>query len=215
MLLYLARHAQTASSAIDSFNGQRELPLTEHGRAQARALGERLKGVSFSAVYRSPLGRTAETAALIAPAVPATILGGLIEIDYGQWEGLSPSEAETRDPGRFAAWVRDPERNAPPDGETAAQVAVRAVAALEEIRARHEASGAQGPALAVSHKATLRVLGAALTGAKLSGYRTRWAQDECALNLVELRAGKEPFLRLWNDNSHLGTDPGATTRGAK
>ena len=32
MLLYLARHAQTASSAVDSFNGQRELPLTEHGR---------------------------------------------------------------------------------------------------------------------------------------------------------------------------------------
>ena len=63
MLLYLARHAQTASSAVDSFNGQRELPLTEHGREQARKLGQRLAGVRFAAVYRSPLGRTAETAA--------------------------------------------------------------------------------------------------------------------------------------------------------
>ncbi|MFL5370094.1 MAG: histidine phosphatase family protein, partial [Myxococcales bacterium] len=64
MLLYLCRHAQTASSAVDSFNGRRELPLTEHGREQARRLGERLATVDFAAVFRSPLGRTAETAAL-------------------------------------------------------------------------------------------------------------------------------------------------------
>ena len=92
-------------------------------------------------------------------------------------------------------------------------MAVRALAALEEIRSRHEAS--DRPVLAVSHKATLRILGAALTGAPISKYRTRWSQDECALNLVELRAGKEPFLRLWNDTSHLGPDPAATTRAGK
>ncbi len=79
MLLYVARHAQTASSAVDSFNGQRELPLTEHGREQARKLGQRLAGVRFTAVYRSPLGRTAETAALIAPQIPAQVVPGLIE----------------------------------------------------------------------------------------------------------------------------------------
>ncbi|MFL5453189.1 MAG: histidine phosphatase family protein, partial [Myxococcales bacterium] len=49
MLLYLCRHAQTASSAVDSFNGRRELPLTEHGREQARKLGERLATVEFAA----------------------------------------------------------------------------------------------------------------------------------------------------------------------
>ena len=58
MLLYLIRHAQTASSAVDSFNGQRELPLTDHGREQARKLGARLSSVKVAAVYRSPLGRT-------------------------------------------------------------------------------------------------------------------------------------------------------------
>ena len=67
MLLYLARHAQTASSAVDSFNGRGELPLTEHGREQARKLGERLAGVRFAVVLRSPLGRTEETADLVAP----------------------------------------------------------------------------------------------------------------------------------------------------
>jgi broad specificity phosphatase PhoE len=213
MLVYLVRHAQTASSAVDSFNGQRELPLTDHGREQARKLGARLAPVKWAAVYRSPLGRTGETAALVAPAVDAQIAPGLIEINYGEWEGLSPAQARERDPVRYAAWVADPTTTGPPGGETAAQVARRALDALEEIRARHE--GSTQPVLAVSHKATLRVLGAALTGAPIASYRTRWPQDECALNLVELRAGKEPFLRLWNDTAHLGPDPGAVTRGGK
>ena len=213
MLLYLARHAQTASSAVDSFNGQRELPLTEHGREQARLLGARLAGVRFAAVYRSPLGRTGETAALAAPGMAAIVIPGLIEISYGGWEGLSPEAARALDPQRYDAWVADPTAVGPPGGETASQVAQRALAALEGIRAKHE--GSREPVLAISHKATLRVLGAALTGAPISRYRTRWPQDECALNVVELRAGKEPFLRLWNDTSHLGPDPAASTRGGK
>ena len=213
MLLYLCRHAQTASSAVDSFNGQRELPLTDLGREQARKLGARLASLKWAAVYRSPLDRTRETVELVAPGFDHVILPGLIEINYGGWEGLSPEQARALNPGRYKAWVADPSSTSPTGGETAAQVAVRALAALEEIRSRHEAS--DRPVLAVSHKATLRILGAALTGAPISKYRTRWSQDECALNLVELRAGKEPFLRLWNDTSHLGPDPGATTRAGK
>jgi probable phosphoglycerate mutase len=213
MLLYLARHAQTASSAVDSFNGRGELPLTERGREQARRLGVRLAAVRFAAVYRSPLGRTAETAMLVAPHLTAEALPGLTEIDYGNWEGLSPEQARALDPGHYEAWEADPATVAPPDGETAAQVAERAIGALREIEARH--AGSAAPVLALSHKATLRILGAALTGAPIAKYRLRWAQDECALNLVELRAGKEPFLRLWNDTSHLGADPASTTRGGK
>jgi len=213
MLLYLCRHAQTASSAVDSFNGQRELPLTDLGREQARKLGARLASLKWAAVYRSPLDRTRETADLVAPGFDQIVVRGLTEIDYGGWEGLTPEQARALNPGRYKAWVADPSSTSPTGGETAAQVAERALAALEEIRSRHEAS--DRPVLAVSHKATVRILGAALTGAPTSKYRTRWSQDECALNLIELRAGKEPFLRLWNDTSHLGPDPAATTRGGK
>src|SRR5690349_3110269 len=213
MLLYLARHAQTASSTVDSFNGRGELPLTERGREQARKLGRRLAGVRFAAVFRSPLGRTKETADLIAPGMPQIVLEGLAEIDYGDWEGLSPAQARERDPRLYEAWLEDPARSAPPRGETAAQVAQRAMSALREIQDRHPADDAR--VLAVSHKATLRMLGACITGAPVALYRKRWPQDECALNLVELRAGKDPFLRLWNDTAHLGPDPAATTRGGK
>ena len=213
MLLYLARHAQTASSKVDSFNGRGEVPLTEPGREQARKLGQRLAGVRFAAVFRSPLGRTGETAALIVPQMPAQVLPGLAEIDYGRWEGLSAEEARALDPALYDAWARDPVSISPPGGETAAQVAERALAALEQIRSRHE--GPDERVLAISHKATLRIVGAALTGAPIAKYRVRWAQDECALNLVELRSGKDPYLRLWNDTAHLGPDPAATTRHGK
>ena len=213
MLLYLARHAQTASSKVDSFNGRGEVPLTEPGREQARKLGQRLAGVRFAAVFRSPLGRTGETAALIVPQVPAQVLPGLAELDYGRWEGLSAEEARALDPALYDAWVRDPVSISPPGGETAAQVAERALAALEQIRSRHE--GPDQRVLAISHKATLRIVGAALTGAPIANYRVRWAQDECALNLVELRSGKDPYLRLWNDTAHLGPDPGSITRAGK
>src|SRR5437763_343592 len=91
-----------------------------------------------------------------------------------------------------------------------ARTAARAVAAVEEISRRCP----QGRGLAVSRKATLRILAAALTGSPTARYRKTWSQDECALNLVELRAGKPPFLRVWNDPAHLCLDPGAATRSA-
>jgi broad specificity phosphatase PhoE len=211
MLLYLARHAQTASSKVDSFNGQVELPLTDHGLAQAALLGTRLRSVKFDAIYRSPLSRTLQTAQQIVPGCDPRVLPGIIEMSYGRWEGLSPQMARALDPKHYDDWEARPDQVSPPGGETVQQVADRALQALEEIRAAHP----NGIVLAVSHKATLRVVGAALTGAPISKYRTRWPQDECALNLIELREGKDPFLRLWNDTSHLGGDPGANTRSGK
>src|SRR5256885_8664822 len=209
MLLYLCRHAQTASSAVDSFNGRRELLLTQDGRKQATRLGMRLRSIAFHAIFCSPLARTAETASIALQGRDAVPIDGLIEIDYGTWEGLSPAQARALDPARYDAWEDDPARTAPPGGETAAQVAERAVAAMEEISRRFP----EGRVLAISHKATLRILAAAITGAPVARYRKTWAQDECALNLVELRAGKPPFVRLWNDTAHLGLDPAETTRG--
>ena len=121
MLLYLCRHAQTASSAVDSFNGRRELLLTQEGRRQATRLGARLRSVRFEAVFRSPLARTGETAALVAPSLEASVLEGLTEIDYGAWEGLSPAQARALDPARYDAWEEDPTRTAPPAGEISAK----------------------------------------------------------------------------------------------
>jgi probable phosphoglycerate mutase len=200
MLLYVVRHAQTASSAVDSFNGRGELPLSDRGAAR---------------VLTSPLRRACDTASPIAAecGAPVEVDERLIEIDYGEWEGLSPAQARDRDPELYDAWVENPARIAPPGGETAEQVAERALFALREIEEKF--ADAKGPILVVSHKATLRILGASITGAPVALYRKRWPQDECALNLIELRRGGDPFLHLWNDTAHLDPDPGRTTRPGK
>src|SRR5207245_9744207 len=123
MLRDMARHAQTASSAVESVNGRRELLLTERGQQQARKLGQRLSAVRFAAVYRSPLGRTAQTAALIAPMLSAQVVPGLTEIDYGEWEGLSPEQARDRDGERYDAWDAYPLAVSTPGGECAPRAA--------------------------------------------------------------------------------------------
>jgi phosphohistidine phosphatase len=61
--LFLVRHAHSAPGEPDSLR-----PLSEKGREQARALGERLASVSPDAVFTSPLLRARETATAIARA---------------------------------------------------------------------------------------------------------------------------------------------------
>src|SRR5262245_60499622 len=65
MKLLLARHGQTAWNASRRFQGSTDVGLSERGRAQAEALGERLRGRRLAAVYVSPLCRARETAAIV------------------------------------------------------------------------------------------------------------------------------------------------------
>src|SRR6185312_15004882 len=100
----------------------------------------------------------------IDPPLNATGLAmadALGEIAYGEWDGRPEAEVERDDAARFHAWSAHPGRVAPPGGESGAEIAARAMAAVERIRARH-ADG--GKVLVVSHKATLRVLVCALLG---------------------------------------------------
>ena len=202
----LVRHGETSWTLSGQHTSRTDLPLTDHGRAQARLIGRQLAGRTFALVLVSPMRRARETCELagVVGAIPSP---DLVEWDYGEYEGLLTDAIRSKHPGWSVF------RDGAPGGETAAQVAARALAALDEIRRRHE--GSPDPVLAVSHKATIRILGAALTGAPIRSYRARWAQDESALNLFELRTGKEPFLRLWNDTAHLGPDPAISTRAAK
>ena len=64
--IFLIRHGATVLTAEDRFAGATDVELSEEGREQARRLGERLRTENVSAVYASPLGRTVETATLIA-----------------------------------------------------------------------------------------------------------------------------------------------------
>ena len=98
--LLVVRHGETVWNKQLRFQGHGDSHLTESGRAQARALGQRLKNIPFDELIASDLGRTKETAALIAAATGHEIQtdSRLRERNYGVLEGLTFSEIKSRYP---------------------------------------------------------------------------------------------------------------------
>ena len=90
--VYLARHGNTAWTLSGQHTGLTDLPLTLDGEANARRLGERLKGMKFSRVFTSPLQRAARTCELAGFGAVAETDPDLVEWNYGQYEGLTSAE---------------------------------------------------------------------------------------------------------------------------
>jgi alpha-ribazole phosphatase len=201
--LYLVRHGQTDYSLRNQFCGSIDPPLNATGMRMADALAARYGAVEWAGIYASPRLRTRQTAAPTAKlaGLEVGIEDGLREIAYGEWEGRSEAEVETSDGERFRAWAAHPGRVGPPGGETAVQIAERALAAVDAIRARH----ADGKVLIVSHKATLRILVCALMGIDVDQFRSRIAQKVCAVSVIDWKK-TGPLLQTLGDVSHLPPD---------
>ena len=199
------RHGATLLSAEDRFAGALDVELSEEGRAQARALGERLAGEPLGAVYTSPLARAVETARLIAAGrgMAPEPVAAFREIAHGHWEGKAREEVRAAWPEEYARWSHDPFTFAPTGGETGLAVLARALPALLALMERHR----EAPFLVVAHKATLRLLIGHFLGVELHGYRDKLEQSPCGLNVLETRPGGEARLLLYNDVSHYATLP--------
>lgn len=149
--LWLVRHGATEWSRSGRHTGTTDLPLLPEGEAAARRLAPLLAGAGFTAVFSSPLRRarqTAELAGFPAPAIDPL----LREYDYGEYEGLTTAEIESRRP----SWSLF--RDGCPGGETPEQV-------LERARRFGDAAEARGGrALAFAHGHILRAVAAAWLG---------------------------------------------------
>lgn len=198
--VFLVRHGATVLTAEDRFAGATDVPLSDEGREQARRLAQRLGGEQISAIYASPLGRTVETAGILAGphGIEVRQRDGLREISHGRWEQMTRREVEAQFPEEVAAWDRDPYTFAPKGGETGLAVTARALPALLDIVATHSAENV----LIVSHKATIRLLLSSLLGFDPRRYRDNLDQLPAALNIVDFRNPSHARLTLFNDTSH-------------
>ena len=198
--IFLIRHGATTLSAEDRFAGATDVPLSDEGRQQAGRLAERLGDIPVAAVYASPLGRTMETANILAAPHRLGVQpqDGLREISHGHWEQLTRHEVEEKFPAEAAAWEEDPYTFAPTGGESGLAVTARALPALIEIVRRHEGR----PVIVVSHKATIRLLLSSLLGFDPRRYRDNLDQDPAALNIVDFKGVVRARLMLFNDTSH-------------
>jgi broad specificity phosphatase PhoE len=133
--VYLVRHGETAWSLTGQHTGRTDVPLTARGEHEARALASALKGVQFDRVMTSPLQRASRTCELAECVRIATTNPDLAEWDYGDYEGLKPSEISTIKPG----WnVFD---DGCPGGETPADVKRRADTVIADLRTMEGAVG--------------------------------------------------------------------------
>ena len=198
--IFLIRHGATVLTAEDRFAGATDVELSDEGRAQVRRLAERLSLIPVDAIYASPLGRTMETASILAAPHGKDVLArdGLKEISHGHWEQMTRKEVEAAYPDEAAAWDRDPFTFAPLGGESGLAVTARALPALLDIVSRHEGK----PVIVVSHKATIRLLLSSLLGFDPRRYRDNLDQDPAALNIVDFKDPVRARLMLFNDSSH-------------
>ena len=197
----LVRHGQTEWNRVERFRGRADVPLNETGLAQAAATGRRVAGQwRPDAIYASPLSRAVVTAEAIAAPVdlPVLRLPGLVDIDYGDWQGLTPDEARAAWPDLVHAWYTAPETVQIPHGESLDALRERAMAAVHALADRH---AGQTIAL-VSHTVVNRVILLAILGL---GNERFWRvrQDNCALNVFEAERGDFTLVSL-NDTCHLG-----------
>jgi len=199
-LIVLVRHGQTEWNRVERFRGQADVPLDATGLAQAEATARRIAAEwAPAAVYSSPLSRAVKTAEAIARqfGLPVQTHRGLADIDYGQWQGLTPDEARERWPEMVDAWYRTPETAQIPGGETLNNLRVRTMEAVRELAARH-----QGKTIVlVGHTVVNRAILLGVLG--LRNHRFwRLRQDTCAINVLEVDSDDSTLVSM-NDTCHL------------
>ena len=163
--LFVARHGETEWNRVGRWQGNTDIPLSDVGRAQARALGERLRGLGIAQVHASHLERARETAEIVARllSVPTFAVDErLRERGFGCFEGLTRAECAERHPVAWEQYLAD-RRSTPPDAEPQHAVEARVVAALTDI-ARLPVR-ADEATLVISHGGAIRTFIHAVTGA--------------------------------------------------
>ncbi len=191
--VYLARHGETAWSLSGQHTGRTDLPLTERGERNARALGERLRGLAFTKVFTSPLQRAVRTCELAGFGAAAEIAPDLVEWDYGQYEGLRKAEIRAERPD----WQLF--RDGCPGGESPDQIGARADRVVGRVRA------IKGDVLAFSHGHFLRVLAARWLGLDPAAGRYFLLSTASLSALGYEHSLAVPAIRLWNDDRHVET----------
>jgi broad specificity phosphatase PhoE len=190
-IVYLARHGETAWSLSGQHTGLTDLPLIERGESDALALKPRLKNMTFSKVFTSPLKRAVRTCELAGFGDRSEIDPDLAEWNYGEYEGIRTVEIRKRRPN----WRLF--RDGCPGGESPTQIGARADRVVSRIRE------IGGNVLIFSSGHILRVLTARWLGLEPAGGKY-FALSTASLSALSYEHNlSKPVIQLWNDTNHV------------
>lgn len=191
-IVYLARHGETAWTLSRQHTGLTDLPLTERGERTARRLGERLKALTFTAVFTSPLQRAARTCELAGFKSAAEVDKDLVEWNYGQYEGRRTAEIRAERPD----WELF--RDGCPGGESPQEVGARADRVVKRVRA------VPGNVLIFTSGHFMRVLATRWLGLEPSVNCKFFMLSTASLSAVGYEHDvSRPVIRLWNETRHV------------
>jgi len=198
--MILVRHGETEWNRVERFRGRADVPLNGTGLFQAQSTGRRIADEWRPlAIYSSPLSRAVKTAEAVAWHfdLPIQVKPGLIDIDYGQWQGLTPDEARERWPEVVDAWYNAPHTAHIPGGETLDELHDRGLKTVKELSALHKGQ----TIVLVSHTVINRIILLGVLGLG-NDHFWRLSQDTCAINVFDAEGGIFTVVRL-NDTCHL------------
>jgi probable phosphoglycerate mutase len=204
MNVLLVRHGETEWNREGRYQGRTDIPLSDVGTAQVRALGLRLASIPLAIALASPLQRARATAEAILAGrtTPLELDAGLVEISHGKWEGQLATEVARSHAEMFGVWRSAPGRDAPagPEAETLGDVEVRAWAVFERACSRLRGDDT---ALIVAHDAVNRVLLCRVLGLPLERI-WRFRQASATLNVLSGPSLDELQIVRLNDAEHVG-----------
>ncbi len=197
MRLILIRHGETLWNKEGRIQGTSDVELSEAGVEQARKLALSLKDSDIGAIHASPLKRAYKTAEIINSFHQKTIEvhPDLMEMDQGDFEGLSFKELMAREKEFLHRWIADPASVKMPRGESLIELQTRAWRSMEKI-----IEGSQN-ALVVAHNFTIAAILCRLRNISLSEFRSTCV-DTASKTLISIRDGAA-HIEVINDRSHL------------
>jgi probable phosphoglycerate mutase len=197
----MVRHGKTPTTGKILPGRAPGLHLSDQGRAQAERVAERIAALDEkrrpTAVYASPLERTAETAAPIARALGLRVRTerGLLECDFGSWTG-QPLKRLYKAP-EWSSVQRWPAGFRFPQGESFGELSVRAMDTLLRLVAKHPGE----TIVAVSHADVIKAAVAAAAGVPLDLFQ-RLVVSPCSVSALAFSQGG-PFVLSLNSTASL------------
>ncbi len=194
----LIRHGETEFNRLGIFRGRYEVELNDNGRIQAGETGRALKDEDISFILSGPLGRTTETARIVAGelGIDYRIDEAFNNIALGKWQGLEKEKVKREFPEMWKIWISDAEQLKLPGGESVEEVRQRATKRLLEVVAEEDANFA-----IVTHRSVIKGLAASMLGVA-APYFWKFYIDNAAYSVFE-NDGTRFVLLSWNNNTHL------------
>lgn len=193
--VYLVRHGETTGESSVRYHGRNDVPLSELGKDQVARLIPSIRHLQFSAVVHSPLVRARVSTEILVEGLqrPPDLVEespDLVEVDFGEMEGLTANQIAARRPSWFVEWKAG-RATGFPGGESFAGFEERVSRAIDGVLARHP----RGDLLVVAHKGIIKRAAGHLLGLTAEAVSKL---DPALGSLSVISCGEQVQLKHWS-----------------